>query len=860
MLTGDTRYAHKALVMLDRIAEVYPDMDYCTQSMYATEMSPGYDGKIQNLIHETMTACRLCTAYDAVIDALPSDPVFGPRTDEVRKKLRHGVIQGSLDGVYNGQVRGNYGMHQQSALCAAIASGEQEEIDRAVSWVLDNTGEATLTKEMLTSFDGYVFRDKSAHAEGLRFAFDNLIFREGIGWESSPSYNSGWIAHLSDVAYLLEKAGVRVWDWPKFRRMFRWPFEMDCLGQFCPAVGDCGSASGGHVGIRGPSLRHALLATNDPLLNELGRKTKLEADSYAALFEEIPTPEPSREGATELRRLTQGSRLMGGYGLALLRSGKGEESTAASVYYGRAATEHAHFDRLVLELFGYGRKLIPDLGYPEHAAEGDRPAVWTKNTLSHNTVVVDKRRQDTQAPGDLTLFAQMDGLSVVEVDAPEAYHPTAEYRRTVALVDLGPDARYVIDLFKVTGGTCHDYSTHGFDADFSAENLELFDTQTRGTLAGEDVPYGTIYDDDGLLDPERKGRSYYTYRGGGYSYLYDVRRGQPQGGWTASWTAKDSDVGLKMHLARTGEAIVAHGDPPRKPGNPKRLTYVLLRNEGDSVQSRFVNVLEPYAGQPKVHSTEVVSETENGITLKVRHSLGEDTILHQVDPSGTSFQLVRRDVSGKVVKAHLAGPGSASLDTGTLDIEAGISGTVTTVDPTASTLEIERDRSSLPLKASGLKGEVAHIGNLRRSTAYNIAAVEGKGRRYRIDLGGESLRVGRMVITGVNTDGSGISTKTNLYLANQGYYRGAWLTDENYTVWLPIDDVLMSAHIPKVRRDSQIRLVGKHDLSAFGLGKLAYIYDFGPGDTFRITPRATAERREDGTFRTKANCRASLPK
>ena len=49
--------------------------------------------------------------------------------------------------------------------------------------------------------------DKAAHAEGLNFALDNLIFREGIGWESSLSYNSGWVTHIAAIASLLEPLG-----------------------------------------------------------------------------------------------------------------------------------------------------------------------------------------------------------------------------------------------------------------------------------------------------------------------------------------------------------------------------------------------------------------------------------------------------------------------------------------------------------------------------------------------------------------------------------------------------------------------------------------------------------------------------
>ncbi|MDP6777095.1 MAG: heparinase II/III family protein [Candidatus Latescibacteria bacterium] len=860
LLTGDARYAHKALVILDRIAEVYPDMDYAVQGSYGMEFSPGYDGRIENQIHEGGTVRSLCKALDVVRDAIPSDPTFGPSSDSMRAKLEQGIIAPCLEGIYGGKIRGNYGGHQESVLVAALASGDRQEIDRAVDWVLNQTGEATARKEMLTSFDDYIFRDRAAHAEGVNFALDNLHFREGIGWESSPSYNSGWVGRMTTIARYLERQGVSIWDRPKLRRMWRWAVEMTCLDRFVPAIGDAGSAEGGLVQLSRSTLRAAYARTRDPFVGELLRSYGDGFDTFDSLFEEVPEVSPSPEGATELRRLSTVSHLMGGYGLVLLRSGRGDERTAVSLYYGRAATEHGHFDRLNLELFGCCRKLIPDMGYPEHASEGEPPAIWTKNTASHNTVVVDERRQDTQTPGRLIHFASSDGLDLVEADAPDAYHHVSEYRRTVALIELAPDARYVVDLFRVAGGDRHDYGIHGFHGTFSTEGVELSAPQAEGTLAGEDVPYGAIYDDEGLQDFERKGRSYYTYRGSGHSYLYDVRRANPVAPWSAVWRDAENGTGIRATYLPSGETIVAHGDPPRKGGAADPLDFLILRNSGEGLTSQFAGVLEPFSGQPRVRSIEPLERTDRAIGLKVHHLQGVDTVRHSVGPEGSSFSIARTDVEGVPTRLHLVGLGCVSSGGCTLAIEKGISGTVVAVDPDVSTLDVERNRGSQPLRTRGLIGETVRIGNGRRSTAYTISSVEKlEGRRYRIALSNETFCIGRLAVTGINADGSGLSTVTCLYLASQGYYRGARLVDEERSVWLPVDDVKLSPHRPGFRRDGSVALEGHHDLdSRFASGDIAYLYDFGPGDSVSIAPRATAVRRDDGTFRLKSNCRAEL--
>ena len=859
LLSGDGRYAHKALVILDRLAEVYPHMDYSRQSMYALEFSPGYTGKMNDLISESGTVRRLCHALDAVRDAIPDDPAFGSDADGFRRKLEAGIIGASLEGIYRGHVRSNYGGHQEALLIAALASGDRNEIDKAVDWTLNNTGEATELKEMLTCFDGYIFRDKAAHAEGINFALDNLIFREGMGWESSPSYNSSWVAHLTVIARLLEGQGIRIWDRPRFRRMYRWAEEMTCLDHFTPCIGDAGTTTGGHVSLGSDTLRTAYRATGDAFIGELLQERENGFNGFESLLEEPVDPLAHADGAAERKEMAAESRLMGGFGLALLRSGRGRERTAVALYYGRAATEHAHFDRLNIELFAYGRKLIPDLGYGEHAAEGDRPAVWTKNTLAHATVVVDGRRQDTQGPGRLEQFVRARGLTWVQVDAPETYRHTSEYRRTLALIEIAKDARYVLDCFRVAGGTQHDYSLHGFDGEFSANEITLTPPEKQGTLAGRDVPFGAIYDDAGLTDPLTKGRSYYTYRGGGYSYLYDTRRGNPTAVWSSTWRDVKDGTGLNTTFLPSDEAIVAHGDPPRKPGNPKQLNYVLLRNGGDGVTSRFVAVHEPFKGCRKIHAIEQLDAGGDILALKVKHQYGEDTIRHAPGPSGGSMGIVRNDADGNLIYLHLSGPGSVEADGRTLSIPRTLQGHIAEIDPESSSIVMERDRASQAFRTAGLKGEVARIGNARRCTAYNITAVEGRGGRYRIRFGDDSFRIGRFVITGVNPDGTGLSTKTNLYMAAQGYYRGAWLTDKDHTLWLPVEDVDLAPHRPGVRRDAGIRLVGRHDLAArFRIGEMAYLYDVGPGDAVSVTPTATATRQSDGRFRIRANCRAVL--
>src|SRR5690606_14946651 len=67
------------------------------------------------------------------------------------------------------------------------------------------------------------------------------------------------------------------------------------------------------------------------------------------------------------------------------------------------------------------------------------------------------------------------------------------------------------------------------------------------------------------------------------------------------------------------DVALADGDPPQnKPGNPKKLTYLLAHRAGENLNSTFVAVLEPYREKPFIRSVERLDDgTGEAIVLKV---------------------------------------------------------------------------------------------------------------------------------------------------------------------------------------------------------------------------------------------------
>ena len=243
-----------------------------------------------------------------------------------------------------------------------------------------------------------------------------------------------------------------------------------------------------------------------------------------------------------------------------------------------------------------GMDIMPDLGYPEYTGGWPKRVGWTKNTISHNTVQVSRRHQEVDWIGHCGLFASSTGIGVVEVASPEVYPETRDYRRTLAMVDLSDAESYLVDLFRVSGGSDHVLSVHAAEGEARIEGLQMRH-QREGTFAGPEIAFGTHYD-----GPPEGG-----YLGSGFSYLYDVHRASDaRPGWHADWTLVDTwgtqigeaPVHVRYHaLSPADEAALAHGDPPQnKPGNPRRLSYLLQHNTGEDRSSLFASVIEPYSG------------------------------------------------------------------------------------------------------------------------------------------------------------------------------------------------------------------------------------------------------------------------
>jgi len=848
LLTGKPKYAHQAIMLLDKIADVYPQMDHNKQSRYATEFAPSYTGKIVNLIWETGVGRNLCEAYDNVWDAIDRDEAaqkfLGKTAPQIRANIEKNLVREVIESVYDGRIRGNFGMHQETLLVAAIVAQAGDE-GQVADYLLNNTG------------GGF-------QLEGYNYAIANYFTREGISCrEVAPGYCAIWPAHLVSIADLMKRFDINLFEREKVRRIMLGLERLIVLDKFTPAIGDSGSVTDGAVRV---PMRTARIAYREYEGNDLaailrrggGREPVFEG--FEDLFAEpLAVPAPTKEQ----KQATPASDLMDGYGLALLRSPK--QAVACSLFYG-PSPGHGHVDKLNIELFALGHKLLPDLGYPQFAADDPEPPGWSRNTVSHNTVVINAKEQTTVQAGQVRTFAASPTVQLAEVDAPAAYRGEVSlYRRTLAMIG-GRDHIYSVDIFRVVGGKQHDYSLHGPDGDFSVSGIELSPPHEKGTLAGPDVPYAFFYDDPIFAEKGEK-QGYYRYHGSGFAFLTNVQRGIAGAPWSADWRLRD-DAGKHVRITWLPQAeqkeFVCDGRPPYRPGNPLSLKYVMSRREGaEPLASTFVSVIEPYEGATRAEPTALTQGAgEDPVAVEVKTPEGTDLVAalggKRMWTSGYAgctarFGVLSFDKRSALRRGFVAGRGEVRSKGWGLRATSETTGRVVGVDYARREVIIRPAKGAAVVPAA-LARSVVRFSNPPpggRASCFFIESARRAGSDLVLTVA-ESPDAGLVVVSGVDEKAGLIETKTFLPQTDVERYNGMTLADETgrpvYRV-VAVQESGAKIAVERVRGSGRAKLA---DVDKDGriLGKL---YEFGPGDAVEVGAVVHVERGGKLSYLVQAN-------
>ena len=260
--------------------------------------------------------------------------------------------------------------------------------------------------------------------------------------------------------------------------------------------------------------------------------------------------------------------------IAILRSGKENHQRAIWLDYDSGGG-HSHSDGMNLGLFAKGLDLMPDFGYPpvQFGGWGSPKATWYRMTAAHNTVVVDGRNH-AGTGGKTTLWADGEMFHAIRASAPGLIGGK-QFERTVALVDVSERDGYVLDVFRVVGGTDHAKFQHSHFGTVETKGLTLEPTDAYA--------HGTQMRDF-RSDPK------------------------PAAAWQVDWRMEDrygllpadSDVHLRYtDLTPAAEAAIAEGwiiAGGYSSGDEMWIPRVMLRRRSETgpLASTFVSVVEPY--------------------------------------------------------------------------------------------------------------------------------------------------------------------------------------------------------------------------------------------------------------------------
>ena len=331
---------------------------------------------------------------------------------------------------------------------------------------------------------------------------------------------------------------------------------------------------------------------------------------------------PAREETT--------STILPGFGHASLGRGRGADQMQAQLHFS-GSYGHAHRDNLQMTLWAKGKEMLSDIGYTWSDIRH-----WLISSISHNLVAVDCKEQTGRpSDGDLQVyFPAINGISLVEADGKRGYGNIADldrYRRLLLMVSVSDADAYVVDVFWTRGGSVHDWLLHG-DADEDTEatcavvggeplaSLPIPDAVSEGASAKS---YCEIRDLKHGVSSEAFVAT--------FSYPGDTEHGVAI--HMLNDSRSDIYLGRSPSVRRTGTGTNADNRSIYDYWMPH---LVVRRTGDAPLASTFAAVYEPFKGKRFLESVKPVAVTPADGTakaLQVRHREYVDTIVVTLDES-----------------------------------------------------------------------------------------------------------------------------------------------------------------------------------------------------------------------------------
>ncbi|MBR3847745.1 MAG: Ig-like domain-containing protein, partial [Oscillospiraceae bacterium] len=681
LYTGKEKYGIAGAIILDRIADNYPDYDFREMFPYYWSSHGGSAaGKATGRIRESYVAECIAKAYDVfwpafeypeVIEFLNAKAVeYGLENDKssatkIRQNIEDGVCREIFKALQTAQIQANFGIHHWTAATALASLDHKKDSGEILEWL----------------YAASRSDDHSMNTGGdIEKTLVNTVYRDGQNYES-PIYNQYTVSDLMQAAIVLnryrESGGEMdrdsLLEHPKYLAVINSYRKLTLVRRGTKTMADSGTADlYSHVLSKDDLIKlfYNTKSNNDPFVKR--ENIKIAQQLYMQVGEKLKeihgdiwtkNPESVYEEVSEIiKQYGDGdydkSTIMTGYGFGALRDGTLFDTTGITGI--RDTTRdftlnfsghmgHQHHDFLDLGMEAYGIGMTTDLGYPEAAADGDpHTAQWAGTSLAHNTVTVNEeqpQRPNNTPQEPLHFDAKDTRVKVIDARTPDAYpNDCEEFRRTIVMIDYDDEVSYGVDFFRVVGGKDHAY-TFG---PLTNERPEHSDNLSF--IKQVDDPQGWVVDDNHYptssyagptvqfgWDPgtDRNNLSAPLHYPKGYTWMFNVERCDNPGEkeFWLDWQIEDFrngarnsnlDVRLRLTMVNDFDAdeITLASSKPQRTGENKELgdlERVLIRRKGTNLDSLFTAVYEPYLDGNR-YVKEISSE---GITVEKIDDVGE---------------------------------------------------------------------------------------------------------------------------------------------------------------------------------------------------------------------------------------------
>ena len=607
IVTGDVEYARKAAIVIDRVADLFPDFSYKDQG-YVYEKSTS-DGYVTYSIDSAYDVRLIAESYDMIFDAIKDDDVLVSFLKEKAEKYPEGIAPKNSFADIQKNIEENIFLDALAHPDKIYTNYPNTDITVAtIKAVLNLPGAADDVFEVLGDIIS-----KSTSVDGL------------TGEKGLTNYSAYAVQSFAPVIskfLTIDEAllNTLLEQYPALYETYRFYADMWYDGERYPHQGDGGwfiqkdnygavaaanqGVSSVYVSALSPSVYTFLWklyeATDDTLfakiLYHMNGKTVegLPHDIMCANPEEIQEQIANiieEEGPA----LSCGNANKENWGIAIMRSNEENSGPAFWLNY-QSGGAHGHSDGMNLGLFAKGHDLMPDLGYPPVNYPGDwssPQALWNTMEYSHNQVVVDKDDPDQRQQaslGETSLWMEGDDFAAIRVSNPGAYAETTDgrYERTVAMLDVDEDDAYLLDVFRVAGGSEHARMMSSMPGDMTTTGLDLVETKEFSEIS--------------VLEPIVSNEKFDE---------------TPQEGFTVDWAVEDllgyDEVQRDIHLKYTDlttDAMAYTFDAwtkfdtydNDKHTTTSRLATVRRAEDDEDLESTFVGIIEPYEGQSNITS------------------------------------------------------------------------------------------------------------------------------------------------------------------------------------------------------------------------------------------------------------------